>query len=515
MRKSLNLLCSVLVVILIVFVSSFSISLQERKSDSKNNDDKLAVDAKSKLKKEKAEAFEQMLGEVRGTQPEILSYVLFELIESGTLDDKNRKIEILEELFDLAYSTKYPVKRVDSYQDTDTSSGQLDHAYSLNLDRLSIQCRTVNKLIGLDKKKARDYFKKVSYPGLKSLSCEEPLIYDVSAYYDLLSSVINQTFTEQEIKQREHIFLIEQAILGINSPVELAPAMRVIASLKIPQTDLLIVVGVLSKKMSELSSDARSLHWALRSLGEEVKKLATYCKDKELSPDGLLESYRVFLVSNMSKNWCNDYKDKSKIAKLIQKEADLFNGTLVSIYGDSSKVLPIEIKEIAPKGLDGGMKIQFYWESPTGQLLFKGIQKLNYEGRTKRSTSEKEQKTWESNLSEYYHVLSSWKKEGAISEIDYFHQKAALMGFLLQITPKTNSQYSNILSDTIAFLAQDRSHMDNTSEWLWEALAPIKRMEYDKQSPKHILMIYLESNNISLQAIAKTKLFIEKYRKKE
>lgn len=500
------------IVVLFVIASSHSQNKPKPTVGVKNNDNQLPED-KIKLEKEKADALEQLLGNARVTQPEIFDYVIFQLLESGVIDDKKKKAELIEEVFNSAYSTQHPLKLKDFNDDTDTRSGMLQYGLGLNLDRLSIQCRAVREMIAIDKQKAREMFRDILIPEMKSLKCEDPMIPDVSIYYDTLIAITGRTFSEDEVKKREHVILTEQALSGIASPLQLAPATKVIASIKAQPADISSLLGIFSKRMNDMSCDPRPFLWVLRTLDSDIKTLAIYCKGKGIPVDYLIDSYRTFLAGNMSKNWCDDYPDKSKVIAKVTKQSESFNSLLNEIIGENGKILPLQAKELMPKSFSGSLQTFSYERSATVRNLYKGIRSLNYtENGKQRSVTEREGKLWQSELSKFYNSLSSWAKGDGLSDIDHFHQKISLMGFLLQITPKTDPQYQNILSDYMSLLSQDRSQQENAVEWLWEALIPFSRMEYIKQSHEDILQIYLESPSVSLQTLAKTKLYLKKYK---
>lgn len=466
-----------------------------------------------RLKKEKADALEQLLGDARVTQPEVFAYVIFQLLESGVIDDKKKKAELIEEVFNSAYSTQHQLKLKDFNDDTVTRSGMLQYGLGLNLDRLSIQCRAVREMIAIDKQKAREMFRDILIPEMKSLKCEDPMIPDVSIYYDTLTAITGRTFSEDEVKKREHIIITEQALSGIVSPLQLGPATKVIASIKAQPQDISSLLGIFSKRMSDMSCDSRSFLWAIRTLDSDIKNLAVYCRGKGVPADYLIDSYRTFLAGNMSKNWCDDYPDKSKVIAKVTKQYESFNSLLNEIIGENGKVLPLQVKELTPKGFSGSLQTYSYERSATVRNLYKGIRSLRYtENGKQRSVTEREGKLWQSELSKFYSSLNSWAKGDGLSDIDYFHQKILLMGQLLQITPKTDPQYQNTLFDYMSLLSQDRSQQENAVEWLWEALVPFSRMEYIKQSHEDILQIYLESPSVSLQTLAKTKLYLKKYK---
>jgi len=511
-----------LLILLVITTMSFycnerigrkSASTQE-KGDSQRRAGKQLSDEDIKIKKQKAKELEQLIDDVRNAPTEVAADILFQLIDSGMIPDNDKKRELLEEVFNVAYLAQNKVKRHDSNDDTDTRSGMLSYGYSLDLDALSLRCKAVKRLITIDKPKARELFKQVVIPELESLSCEDPMVYDVSVYYDTLKAIVDSMNAEEESTRREQLFLVEQAISGISSPVQLGPIAKIIASLNLPPSELSFLVQRFSKVLSSLPCDPRSFAWAMRSLGESIKHLAAHCKSKEMMFDDLLNGYRSFLLGNMTKSWCNDYSDKSQIIARVKKESDFFNSQLSGLVVDGNERLPaLQAEDLLPKGVSKPARIYGYWKTPSTEKFLQGIQKLNYgTDRKRRSVSEREQRVWQRELTEYYSSLKSWAKDGGMSEADFFHQKCNLLGFLLELTPKSNPQYESILLDYIAFLSQSSFRQESVIEWLWQARVSLLRMELSKLPSDDILNKYAESADGILRLMAKTKLFIAKYK---
>ncbi len=492
------------------------INTQESRNSHKG-DNKKSSQESVELKRQKAEELKCLIADARNTPPEVAADTLFQLIESGIITDDNRKHELLEEIFNLAYSTQYKLKRYDSNNNTDTRSGMLSYGYSLNLDTLSLQCKSVRGMIVLDKKKAREHFEKIIIPTLTPLSCEDSMVYDVSIYYDTLSDILHSTFTEAEVKQQKHIHLVNQAITNITSSLQFGPIAKVITSLDLPPRELSHLVRPFNNRLNNLSSDARSFTWAIRSLGGDVKNLATHCKNKGVVFDRLLGSYRSFLLNNMTNNWCDGDINKSQMITFVKKEVGFFNSQITDlVIGGNTSISPLQINKLLPKGVGKSAHIYEYWKTPLGEKLLRGIQKLNYgkDGK-KRSLIERNEVTWQHELADYYNNLKSWTKAKAdgMTEVDFFHQKCNLFGLLLELTPQSDPQYKDILVDYVDFLSQNHSKQVSVVEWLWQANIPFLRMKNITQLSDDILKAYVKSNDHILRTIAKTKLFIAKHRR--
>src|SRR5256885_16118954 len=91
------------------------------------------------------------------------------------------------------------------------------------LDRLSLQSLAVKEMLRLDKARAIEMFQSISYPRLQAKPCEEALIDDVSAYYDVLGQVVDSGFPAEPRRKGRHVARLNHPVTGGDSTVELAP----------------------------------------------------------------------------------------------------------------------------------------------------------------------------------------------------------------------------------------------------------------------------------------------------
>ena len=58
-------------------------------------------------------------------------------------------------------------------------------------------------MLPIDPAKARELFLTIPRPALAKLTCDDPLVYDVSDFYQALGAVFEGAFTAQERKKEE------------------------------------------------------------------------------------------------------------------------------------------------------------------------------------------------------------------------------------------------------------------------------------------------------------------------
>ncbi|MFN0084527.1 MAG: hypothetical protein ACKVX9_03990 [Blastocatellia bacterium] len=480
---------------------------QERKS---------VLTDEAEFKKQKAEDFKLLLINARNAPPEIAADTLIQLLGVGGIGDLAIRREMAKEAFNLAYSTQYRVKMYDVIDDADSRNRMLSYGYSLEMDTLSLQCRSVKEMLAIDKQAAREMFEEIVLPELPPLSCEGAMVYDVSLYYAVLANILKSAYTKEEVEKNARVQLLSRIMARVSSVAELSPAIKVILGAELQPADFGMVVQLISSRMANLPKDPRAFSSSARAVGGDVRLLAEHCKRLGVSNIDLLGSYRSLLRDNLTSVICKDHEDVGKAAEWVNTRAEAFNSLLADLDPEGkTRISRLNGAELTPKSIGAAPKIDAYWKSPMAEKLLAEIGRLNFgQNRKKVSLAEREQEKWQRELTESVGNLRSWSnhKDESVSEIDYFHQKCNLYELLIQITPKSSSQLDGILSDYIGFLSYARSQKESLIEWQWQARVPLLTLGYTKQSPDSVLKRYTESGDRLLRLIAEAKLFIAKYK---
>ncbi len=469
-------------------------------------------DAKSAEKNKIDEEVELLIERARNAPPEIAADIIFQLLEANIAIGPGRKIQLLEELFDLSYNTQHKIKLRESIDSTDSRIGNLNYAYSLNLDSLSIQCRVVRLMIPIKRDRAVELFKRIQILDLDPLSCQDLMGYDISIYYDALRDIVSTALTDNENKQIEVRNLIGNAISGISSPLQFSAVAKMLATLDLTSDELSYFVPAFVAKLKNLSSDPRSLSMSVPGAGAEIGKLAMKCRAKGVVYESILDGYRNFLVENMTKSLCNDYSDTSRLSQDVTRNTDSFNNILKELFPDGNpRVLPLKAGQLNPKIIEESPPVVEYTKTPSGVTLLAGIRNLNFDTNGElRTLADKEKPVWKNELLNYYNLVNSSFREEGLSDIDNFHNKCAILGTLLEIVPQSNPKYDDILKDYISFISQNRTQQESVIEWLWQARVVLLRMKLRKQAPDSVLKALSDSGDELLKLIAETRIFIAK-----
>lgn len=384
------------------------------------------------------------LARVRGLPPEFAADLLLRLAESEKVKDSAWKRELIEEAFHLASGAQQPVKRKywTGRYPIDTRAGYLGYAFELNLDRLSLKCRSVKLMLTVDKQQARSLFREVSLSEVKSVPCNDQLLWDPSTFYSTLTSVLETAFSAEEIEQKEHVRFLDSYADRIVSPVQIQPAINALSAVKLPADDFDGVVYTFSKSL-RLLPDADRAFWAsLRESIQAVEGLLALCKGRAAS-DELVAAYRSYIVRQLEGAQCADLYDKETFTKI----AEAFNAR---IRPKSKRNVPtISADEIKPARVEGSEEGQMYWQSPKAAEFLRRIKSLTFEvtesGDAKvevkpLSTDERNSLNWQVQVHDLLKDMAQWRESDEKSKEDYLHQKCNAYMALLKLMPENSSR---------------------------------------------------------------------------
>jgi hypothetical protein len=457
-------------------------------------------------------ALQSLISYAQSTPPEFAADSILRLVESGKIKDEKWKRQLLNEVFRTASDAQYPFRKTYLPGDSvDTRSGYLANALALNFDRLSLQCRTVKTMLGVDKARARELFNEISQLKLLPLSCEDSLIYDVSIYYQTATLIAQSAFNQKEMRREEHILFAQSCLENINSPAQLTPAIHLITSLKTSASQLERLIYTFSIPLGKISGDDRSFsvpHLSTALIGA-MDQLKQVCIQQKISMDDLLASYRKYLVNHFSATRCAD-RARSNAQRTVGNAliSDFNINQRTPTAMSQKEILPITEDEIKPAKMEGNIKQYHYWTSPKSKDLLVRVKKLNFKDKeTKFTEEEKQGAEWQWRLSQFLTDLNAWNADDEASEEDYFHQKSIQFYAVINMTPSSRLR-DNLVQDLIIFLSTSKLQKSNPIEWFMHAndLIRIARSSSDddrgkiiealKQSGSPPLYLYAEMERL-------------------
>jgi len=371
----------------------------------------------------------------RTAPPEIFADAVIKLVERGEIPAPNRR-GLLEEAFQAAAHAHEPVRLMAlPGVRSDTRAAARDAAGMLGLDALSLEARVIKLMAATEPARARELFQSLEHPMLEARPCEDPMIADASAYYEMAGFLAGGQAS-----------LLMLAVGPSRSPAELAYFARIVSEEpSLQPEDLRLLAGALVLKMEMAAPDYRSFTMTADELRAGLEGLAAHAPDVARAP--LAEGVRKLVIAQMSSPRCNEeFGDASGFVAW-------FNGGRLN-KGFRGALPAIENEELEPLKSLGWLRAESYFESGEGKQIADAFARL----RTALGKPE-----WRDTLAEFLGKFSAWKPAGA--KIDTFHQKMTVLHGLFQLTPPGEDRDA-LIALAVEFLRSSGVESEHPAEWL-------------------------------------------------
>ena len=374
----------------------------------------------------------------RTASPEMFGDTVIRLVQMGKIPQRETQMQLLEEAFTAASGAADPVRLVAiPATPLDTRALFRSRAGELRLDGLSLQSRILMELLTLDRARARELFGQIPRPALEPRGCVDPLVADVSVYYEIAAAVAQSAFTAEEKKTEAHAQFLTAILAGAKSPGEIEPFARALESVALKPHEMELLLAAVAEKLQTVGTDYRPFALTLTALQGEIASLAAVGGANGLPTEGLTNAFRKYVTTQLAAARC------------------------APDFGPSREEIavtpPLSGDEIKPaKGGGETFQAEAYFQSDDSRRIGEALNRL----RLGASASAE----WRNTLSDFLRDFKSWMPPG--SEIDVFHQRMTVLGSVLQMLPIGDDR-DRVLNLAVNDLASDVERQ-NPTEWLWQ-----------------------------------------------
>jgi hypothetical protein len=380
------------------------------------------------------------------------------------------KKELIEQAFRSAVAAQQPYARRGW---SEMRARREAKAYQQGLDTCSLQCRAVHDMLALDHKKARELFADIVPPRLPRLTCEDPLVYDVSTFYATLGQLALEAFTAKEIEEKEPVRLLERYVSDISSPAQVAPIAQMLAAGGLKPAAFEGLMNAFAGGLRQLSGDDRSFSASMSDEGA-LPALIEECTRQKVSPAPLEEAWRAYLVRHLGGERCADTAgaDSAPGITLSSRAANgpdysnpagpaLFFNTKVQGGG----VKAITAEEAQPSSiLDGKARSIAACESEDCRQLGGQYSSLMLSPLGLAYTDEeKMQSRWAARLQDFLAAMDAWKCD---TQSDCFWVKSRFYGDLFDVIPHGPAR-DTVLRSLLGWLERNNYQRDHRVEWFY------------------------------------------------
>jgi hypothetical protein len=390
----------------------------------------------------------------RSAAPEFFADTVLRLVEGGKIPDRQSQLKLLDDAFAAASGAQQPTPLAARFgTPPETRAMYRSRASESGLDALSLQSRVLKSVLALDPAKARELFQRISKPAIEPRGCEDPLVPDVSPYYQIASALL-ASFTTGEKETGAQVQFLQALLAEARSPNELAPLARAIQSIELNREQSELLLNSLAAKLEEMEPDFRPFALSIGDLRTEIAGLAGRARALALPTNALARGFRRYLVNQLTAPHCNeDLGDANQAVKW-------FNAFLV---GD---LLRIGEEEIRPDEQTDPPKVPAYFESDDSKPLGGALTRLQFhpEGRP-RTLADRSTVEWRDLEDDFLRDVAAWQPPG--SSVDVLHQKAYVLRAVLDLTPPGESR-DRVLAQCVTLLQSSQAERQSPAEWLWQ-----------------------------------------------
>lgn len=231
-----------------------------------------------------------------------------------------------------------------------------------------------------------------------------------------------------------------------------------------------------------------------------LDELVSAFNQRGLSSDEIIESYRTYLIKQLSGVRCADTSAGKGEQSLESGFITHFNERLRLLA--YKNIAPISEEEIRPGRREGSARDEGYWTSAKSKSILSRMRKLRFASPGKEfNDQEKKSAEWQSQLSQLVTELASWTVGDEKSEEDYFHQKSVIYYALLKTIPADN-QYEGVLDealrDFVTLLSSSPLQKEKPSEWFLHAKILIDRTNTAKSRERDKLMALINNSRSTI-----------------
>lgn len=408
----------------------------------------------------------------RKAPPELFSDAVIKLIEAGKIPVAERRA-LLEEAFDAAKKAKEPVKLVAVPQLAGGRPGLREAALRAGLDTLSLQDRILTLLAATDADRARELFQTIDHPQLDARPCQDPMIPDDSAYFDMAAKV----------GQVNPLVLMGPG----NSPGELPSFANILlADRSLPREQFQLLIGALGLKMQTAALDYRSFTMNAESLAKALDGLIEKARQTGVSADPLGEGAKKLALAQFGAARCHE-EFGGGIAFV-----EWYNRT----FGKSLQ--PIVHEQMLGKEDLGPASALTFFATDAGKQLSAEFARLRAE-RMRTSVPSKPAESnldWTSESAAFIAKWEAWTPEG--NSIETFEQKMIVAHGIYEIIPPGEAR-GRIAAQLVKYLSGNPVERDSPAEWLLEVRSFI---EFELTDKAKLLALFRASGDPGLALLA-------------
>jgi hypothetical protein len=402
-----------------------------------------------------------LVDRARALPPEFASDLMLQLAGSPLMAETKWKRELIEEAFLSGPHAQLPYRQRGGPSTDERESLEV---WPNDLEAVTLQTRAVEAMLAIDSERARALFDDIVIPDRPPLTCQEVKTPNLERYFAVAAQVFARGFTARQREKEDDIHFLKQRIGRIESPVEVPPALRMLAEVKLAPVHRAEVVALLAAALDRIAAGDRA--WAATEV-----ELVTTALPEIHETSMFLPALRSYIVRHVSGPVCSD----SPKVNGVRPSVDQFNKMLARLKLQG--VEPIAPEEAKPAKDAGTWERHIFWQSARSKQVLEALRWLNHGNRKlpdsqrfwtleERSTEE-----WNARCRDLLKLIEGWAADEEPSPEDYLFMVAHTYSTLAGLIPPGPLR-DNTMGRYLNFLETRYAETENRNLWF----APVKMM---------------------------------------
>lgn len=411
----------------------------------------------------------------RSAPPEFAARALLQILDADAVPALEWRMEIAREALTLAASAQHPVRRrlAPGITTLDNRAMLWNVAYGQGLDALSLSLRAIDHIRRLDPEAAKKIFAQLPRPMLSQTTCKDPLLDDISAWYNTAARL-----------QADPLPMIQ----SIQTHAEIAPAIDLLFQRRNSPEELDTLAGALGQKLRELPANDRPFNAALYEAPRKLQHLHKVLVSQQRPVAALADGWRAWMQSGLEAPACQESRVAGSQEQARHDAFDLFNQTFEPAL--SSDLLK-------PAGTAEPTNLEPFADTETTREQTKLFRELLFGNHSRAlAPAEKETPEWREQMQKYIQSIEGRTRSADESDVEFFYRQSQLWAGVLMAAPAGPTR-DRALQQYIAFLLISAPHTDSI---IWfsqlESMAELTRSLHGNEFEKTLKALHLTGHPV-------------------
>ncbi len=370
-----------------------------------------------------------LIDQARALPPEFSADTLLTLAGSRLIGEREWKLQLIEDAFSTAAQAQLPYPFV-CHTAVDVIQCQETGGIKGGINALGIQTRAIEAMLALNQQRALAMFQEMTPPKVSSVTCQDVVTPDVSAYHQTAAKVFELGFTPKQREKEDDLRLLETVIASMQSPADVTPVLQMLFAVKVTADQRKALVTRFAAVLDGVSGSDRVFNlteWALVP--------AAFREALEVTM--FLPALRSYIVRQIGGPRCSEHIKPGK----LPQSATNFNTLAAKLDPAALLYKPISEDEAKPLKDDGAYKYELPWKSQRSKDLLAAGRWLQHGNRDLPDSQrfwtleERSKDEWITRYQDAMKLIAGWKEEEEASADAHFWLVAQAYSMLATLVP--------------------------------------------------------------------------------